>query len=133
MISFAYTYVLVGVDEERDPCRQPTKDNIRLAMRWLVEGCTSGDSLVFHFSGHGVQKLDNNGDEVLGIGDGRDKEEGGFVLGAGHASSSYGGSSSIGSSSSGGYDQPPRRRACLEGGGGSSRRRAQVKREEGFV
>ena len=35
-------------------------------MRWLVEGCTSGDSLVFHFSGHGMQKLDNNGDEVDG-------------------------------------------------------------------
>jgi hypothetical protein len=44
----------------------PNKDNLRLAMRWLVEGCTSGDSLVFHFSGHGMQKLDSNGDEVDG-------------------------------------------------------------------
>lgn len=35
-------------------------------MRWLVEGCNAGDSLVFHFSGHGVQKLDMNGDEVDG-------------------------------------------------------------------
>ncbi|KAL5219597.1 hypothetical protein ABZP36_020281 [Zizania latifolia] len=34
-------------------------------MRWLVEGCSSGDSLVFHFSGHGM-KLDNNGEEVDG-------------------------------------------------------------------
>jgi hypothetical protein len=39
-------------------------------MRWLVEGCDAGDSLVFHFSGHGRQRKDDNGDEV----DGRDEE-----------------------------------------------------------
>ena len=36
------------------------------ALRWLVDGAAAGDSLVFHFSGHGVQKLDNNGDEADG-------------------------------------------------------------------
>ena len=72
---------------------------------------------------------DNDGDEVLGLGDGRDEDEGGPALGADCNSSSYDGSSSGGSYSSGGYDQPPRYRARLESGGGSSCRRALVKRE----
>ena len=70
----------------------------------------------------------NDGEEVLGLGDGRDEEEGGP---AGRASSGYGGSSLGDSSSSGGYNQSPRRRARFEGGRGSSRRCASVKREEG--
>ncbi|XP_024312583.1 metacaspase-1 isoform X2 [Brachypodium distachyon] len=75
-----YTYV---VSDEKDPYRVPTKDNLRLAMRWLVEGCTSGDSLVFHFSGHGVQKLDNNGDEMDGYDEAlcpQDFEDRGVIL-----------------------------------------------------
>ena len=70
----------------------------------------------------------NDGEEVLGLGDGRDEGEG---EPADRTSSSYGGSSLGDSSSSGGYDQSPRRRARFEGGSGSSRRRASVKREEG--
>ena len=50
----------------------------------------------------------NDGEEVLGLGDGRDGEEVEPALGADRISSSYDGSSSGGSSSSGGYDQPPR-------------------------
>ena len=73
----------------------------------------------------------NDGEEVLGLGDGRDEDEGEPALGGDRVSSSYGGSSSGDSSSSGGYDQPPRRRARFEGGSGSSRRHASVKREEG--
>ncbi|EAZ27169.1 hypothetical protein OsJ_11104 [Oryza sativa Japonica Group] len=53
-------------DEEKDPCRLATKENIRMAMNWLVQGCSSGDSLVFHFSGIGVQVPDDDGDEVDG-------------------------------------------------------------------
>ena len=67
----------------------------------------------------------NDGEEVLGLGDGCDEGEP-----VGRASSSYGGSSLGKSSSSGGYDQPPRHRARFEGGSGSSRRRASVKCEE---
>ena len=74
---------------------------------------------------------DSDGGEVLGLGDGRDEDEGEPALGGDRVSSSYGGSSSGDSSSSGGYDQPPHRRARFEGGSGSSRRRASVKREEG--
>ena len=60
--------MLVLASEERsdDPYRTPTRKNLLLAMRWLVEDCDAGDSLVFHFSGHGVQKLDTVGDEVDG-------------------------------------------------------------------
>lgn len=35
-------------------------------MRWLVHGCRAGDSLVFHFSGHGSQRFDISMDEVDG-------------------------------------------------------------------
>ena len=68
----------------------------------------------------------NDGEEVLGLGDGRNEGEP-----AGRTSSSYGGSSLGESSSSSGYVQPPRHRARFEGGTGSSRCRASVKREEG--
>ncbi|KAF2939522.1 hypothetical protein DAI22_03g202000 [Oryza sativa Japonica Group] len=54
----------------KDPLKAPTRENIMKEMRWLVEGCRAGDSLVFHFSGHGRQRKDDNGDEV----DGRDEE-----------------------------------------------------------
>jgi len=53
-------------EEETDPYRRPTKYNMRLALSWLVQGCQPGDSLVFHFSGHGSQQKDQNGDELDG-------------------------------------------------------------------
>lgn len=43
--------------------RQPTKANIESSLSWLAEGAAAGDSLVFHFSGHGGQKKDLDGDE----------------------------------------------------------------------
>ncbi|KAJ4753367.1 Metacaspase-1 [Rhynchospora pubera] len=58
--------ILILTDEDPDPYKTPTKENMRAAMRWLVSGCTAGDSLLFHFSGHGVQKLDTTHDEVDG-------------------------------------------------------------------
>ena len=54
------------VDDQKDPFRLPTKDNIRMAMQWLVQGCSYGDSLVFHFSGLGAQVPDEDGDEADG-------------------------------------------------------------------
>lgn len=53
-------------EDEEDYSRIPTKRNIRNALRWLVHGCQSGDSLVFHYSGHGSQVRDRDGDEVDG-------------------------------------------------------------------
>ena len=58
--------ILVLTEESDDASRVPTRENLLQAMRWLVAGCDAGDSLVFHFSGHGVQKLDTAGDEVDG-------------------------------------------------------------------
>ncbi|THU44616.1 hypothetical protein C4D60_Mb02t09260 [Musa balbisiana] len=66
-LGFPAEGILVLTEEERGPSRVPTKENLRMAMRWLVSGCENGDSLVFHFSGHGVQRLDPSGDEVDGF------------------------------------------------------------------
>ncbi len=37
------------------------------AMQWLVAGAQAGDSLLLHFSGHGSQKRDTDGDEEDGM------------------------------------------------------------------
>ncbi|GAB2270877.1 Metacaspase-1 [Dionaea muscipula] len=58
--------ILMLTEEETDPYRIPTKHNIRMAMYWLVSGCQPGDSLVFHYSGHGSRQRNYNGDEVDG-------------------------------------------------------------------
>ncbi|CAD6203883.1 unnamed protein product [Miscanthus lutarioriparius] len=58
--------ILVLTQEDKDPARVPTRANLMRALRWLVDGTSAGDSLVFHFSGHGVQKLDRDGDEADG-------------------------------------------------------------------
>ncbi|MED6165460.1 hypothetical protein PIB30_099761 [Stylosanthes scabra] len=58
--------MLTDDKEERNPLRIPTRNNIQMALRWLIEGSKSGDSLVFFFSGHGTQELDLNMDEIDG-------------------------------------------------------------------
>ena len=55
-----------NAEEETDPYKIPNKHNIRLALFWLVNGCQPGDSLVFHYSGHGSRQRNYNGDEVDG-------------------------------------------------------------------
>ncbi|EPS63992.1 hypothetical protein M569_10790, partial [Genlisea aurea] len=60
------TSSIIVLTEEGDYYHVPTKKNIRAALRWLVQGCRSGDSLVFHYSGHGSQVRDKDGDEVDG-------------------------------------------------------------------
>ncbi|KAJ4716882.1 metacaspase 1 [Melia azedarach] len=45
----------------------PTKQNLRAALRWLVRDCQPGDSLLFHYSGHGSTQNDLNNDEVDGV------------------------------------------------------------------
>jgi len=53
-------------DDERDARSQPTRKNILNAMRWLVKGAQKHDALFFHYSGHGGQTRDQDGDEVDG-------------------------------------------------------------------
>ncbi|KFK29002.1 hypothetical protein AALP_AA7G076600 [Arabis alpina] len=64
---FPESSILMLTEEEVDPMRWPTKNNIRTAMHWLVLGCKPGDSLVFHFSGHGNNQANNTNDEIDGF------------------------------------------------------------------
>ncbi|KAF3956242.1 hypothetical protein CMV_018616 [Castanea mollissima] len=63
---FPQESILMLTEEETDPYRIPTKYNMRMALYWLVQGCQPGDSLVFHYSGHGSRQRNYNGDEVDG-------------------------------------------------------------------
>jgi len=44
----------------------PNKAGIEAGMKWLVEGAEKGDSLFFHYSGHGASVKDDNDDEEDG-------------------------------------------------------------------
>ncbi|KAB8271229.1 caspase domain-containing protein [Aspergillus minisclerotigenes] len=50
-------------DDQQNPKSQPTKANILRAMHWLVKDAKPNDSLFFHYSGHGGQTPDLDGDE----------------------------------------------------------------------
>ncbi|KAK9094981.1 hypothetical protein Scep_026450 [Stephania cephalantha] len=63
---FPESSILMLTEEETDPYRLPTKQNLRMALFWLLQGCQPGDSLVFHYSGHGSRQRNYNGDEVDG-------------------------------------------------------------------
>ncbi|KAL2476892.1 Metacaspase-1 [Forsythia ovata] len=65
-LGFPRSSIRVLTEEERDPYRIPTKQNIRASLRWLIQGCRSGDSLVFYYSGHASQVRDRDGDEIDG-------------------------------------------------------------------
>lgn len=54
-------------EDEVDPSRKPTRGNIVKALKWLVEGCQPGDSLVFYYTGHGSKERDFDGDEIDGF------------------------------------------------------------------
>ncbi|KAL1939251.1 hypothetical protein VTO73DRAFT_10054 [Trametes versicolor] len=53
-------------DDAKDPKLLPTRANILAMMHWLVQGAKPHDSLFFHYSGHGAQVKDKNGDEIDG-------------------------------------------------------------------
>ncbi|KAK0207443.1 hypothetical protein IW262DRAFT_1530343 [Armillaria fumosa] len=44
----------------------PTRDNVLNALSWLDDDASFDDSLFIHYSGHGSQTVDTNGDEVDG-------------------------------------------------------------------
>jgi hypothetical protein len=50
-----------------NPGTAPTRANILNALHWLAEDCRAGDSIFFHFSGHGEQSIDPHGIEEDGM------------------------------------------------------------------
>ncbi|KAI0342819.1 hypothetical protein BDW22DRAFT_1428962 [Trametopsis cervina] len=61
--------IVMLTDDAKNPRQIPTKQNIIAAMQWLVRDARPNDSLFFHYSGHGGQTKDTDGDE----GDGYDE------------------------------------------------------------
>lgn len=59
-------HMLVLTDDQKDPTKIPTKANMLAGMQWLVAGAQAGDSLFFHYSGHGGFQKDAGSDEVDG-------------------------------------------------------------------
>lgn len=53
-------------DDAQNPVMQPTKANILRAMQWLVGDAKPNDALFLHYSGHGGQTEDLDGDEQDG-------------------------------------------------------------------
>jgi len=64
---FGFQNCLYLTDEQQDSSKKPTYNNIIEGMKWLVQGAKSGDSLFFHYSGHGGTAKDDDGDEVDGF------------------------------------------------------------------
>ncbi|KAL8420720.1 hypothetical protein RB594_003497 [Gaeumannomyces avenae] len=54
-------------DDSTNPQSMPTRENMLRAMHWLVAGAQPNDSLFFHYSGHGSQAKDLDGDEDDGF------------------------------------------------------------------
>ncbi|PFH53021.1 hypothetical protein AMATHDRAFT_55944 [Amanita thiersii Skay4041] len=59
--------IVMLTDDAPNPVQKPTKANIIRAMQWLVQGASPDDSLFFHYSGHGGQTKDRDGDEGDGF------------------------------------------------------------------
>ncbi|KAH7335588.1 caspase domain-containing protein [Rhizoctonia solani] len=70
-LGFSEQNIIKLTDDTPDHGRLPTRANIISAMNWLVKDAKPGDSLFFHFSGHGGQAEDLEGDEI----DGYDEDE----------------------------------------------------------
>jgi len=58
--------ILLLTDDASDRRQLPTRKNMIDGMRWLVHGAKSHDALFFHYSGHGGQTKDLDGDEIDG-------------------------------------------------------------------
>lgn len=54
-------------DTQTDPLRKPTRQNIIDGITWLTNDLLPGESVLFHYSGHGGLSLDRSGDEKSGF------------------------------------------------------------------
>lgn len=61
--------IVMLTDDQQDTVRLPLRANIIRAMQWLVKDAQPNDSLFFHYSGHGGQTKDLDGDEDDGMDD----------------------------------------------------------------
>ncbi|KAM3428092.1 hypothetical protein MY1884_004968 [Beauveria asiatica] len=59
--------MVILTDDQQDPRKIPTKQNMQQAMEWLVRDAQPNDALFFHYSGHGGQTEDLDGDEDDGF------------------------------------------------------------------
>lgn len=53
-------------DDQADPTKKPTRTNILEGIKWLTAGLNAGESVFFHYSGHGGLTIDRSGDEASG-------------------------------------------------------------------
>ncbi|PHJ20101.1 ice family protease p20 domain-containing protein [Cystoisospora suis] len=60
------TTVVTLTDDNPDMLYRPTRNNILKAARWLTIDNRPGDSLFFHYSGHGGRQIDRSGIEEDG-------------------------------------------------------------------
>ena len=67
IFNFCFLFLFLQPEDERDRFKLPTKQNIMMALQWLIQGCQPGDSLVFYYSGHGSQRRNRDGSEVDGL------------------------------------------------------------------
>ncbi|KAJ3017342.1 Ca(2+)-dependent cysteine protease [Thoreauomyces humboldtii] len=58
---------LILTDDNPDPTRKPTRQNLLNAFKWLVEGAAPNDAFFMHYSGHGSQQKDVSGLEKDGL------------------------------------------------------------------
>ncbi|KAI8386093.1 Metacaspase-1 [Nakaseomyces glabratus] len=61
--------IVMLTDDQREMVKIPLKENIIRAMQWLVKDAQPNDALFFHYSGHGGQTKDLDGDEEDGMDD----------------------------------------------------------------
>ncbi|KAI0046799.1 hypothetical protein FA95DRAFT_1559752 [Auriscalpium vulgare] len=65
-LGYQFHEILLLSEDDLNPKNKPTRENILTAMAWLVKDAAINDSLFFHFSGHGTQTRDLDGDEEDG-------------------------------------------------------------------
>jgi len=65
--NFKPSNIVVLTDDQKDARFIPNRQNITNAIKWLIAGAQPGDSLFFHYSGHGGQAEDKDGDESDGM------------------------------------------------------------------
>lgn len=59
--------IVLLADDTSEPRYLPTRENMLNAMKWLVRSAKLHDSLFLHYSGHGGQVKDQDGDEAGGF------------------------------------------------------------------